>query len=69
MEKNLLGNAVSNKYILNNIEIYTLKSLMLMIQNIIKSKLLKIGGKEVLFRLWPKNIAELGLQLFRKQKL
>lgn len=45
MEKILLGNAVSNKYILNNIEIYTLKSLMLMIQNIIKSKLLKIGGK------------------------
>lgn len=69
MEKNLLENAVSNKYILNNIEIYTLKSLMLMIQNIIKSKLLKIGGKEVLFPLWPKNTAELGLQLFRKQKL
>ena len=60
---------LSLKYILNNLEIYTLKSLMLMIQNIIKSKLLKIGGKEVLFRLWPKNIAELGLQLLRKQKL
>ena len=55
MEKNLLENAVSNRYIINNIKIYTLKLLMLMIQNIIKSKLLKIGGKEILVRLWPKN--------------
>lgn len=48
---------------------YTLKLLMMMIQNIIRSKLLKTGGKEILAQLGPKSIAELGPRLFGKQKL